>query len=391
MYKKIKNQFEYNFKIEKDGLYVIEIEAACQKENDLKVEINQIQFREITVGKNIQTFNIPPAWNGSWLKGLSKKVIFIIKLSQGRHSLKFIAKNEADIIQEPIIKLLEEKLTIKILENIQSEKRNRQAWITIVLVDLSLNFIDAQVACQKRFWDSDDVKLIIDNKIQKNSNSSWWGKNWLWQGRKMQGNPETKRIYANLGKGIHYIELWADEQPMINSFELDLGETENENEDNKVEEVKPKRIPTVENPEWTGDFSDDTEQMILARAIWGEARGTSREVKIAVAWSIKNRLGIRDKWDSYHNIILDPSQYSCFWERPPRDANLQALKSPLKNQGYYGKWKEAYKIVGQVINGEITDPTKGANHYYDDSIGAPFWATKDNFVIKIENIFFHKL
>lgn len=37
-------------------------------------------------------------------------------------------------------------------------------------------------------------------------------------------------------------------------------------------------------------------------------------------------------------------------------------------------WNNAYKIAGKVINNELPDPTKGANHYYDDSISVPYWA-----------------
>lgn len=38
------------------------------------------------------------------------------------------------------------------------------------------------------------------------------------------------------------------------------------------------------------------------------------------------------------------------------------------------EWLECYEIAGKVISGEIPDPTKGANHYYDDSINTPTWA-----------------
>ena len=188
---------------------------------------------------------------------------------------------------------------------------------------------------------------------------------------------------------MHYVELYADGSPALNKIEIEI------NRKNLGE------IPTVDNPKWTGDFNDDTEQMILTRAIWGEARGTSELARTAVAWCIKNRLGtlgtINKKVflrDNYHKIILEPYQYSAFWELPGKDFNLRALKDPLgttKNPADHNKWKETYNVAGQIISGEIPDPVSGANHYFDDSISTPKWATKENTIKKIDHFTFCKL
>ncbi len=161
-----------------------------------------------------------------------------------------------------------------------------------------------------------------------------------------------------------------------------------------------KRTPSVDDPKWTGDFNDDTEQMILARAIWGEARGASKLVCIGVGCSIRNRLGTKSKVglrNTYHKIILENSQYSAFWEKSGNDSNLKALRDPLgatKNLADHNKWKEIYFIAEQIINGEILDSTKGANHYYSKitkKYVPPYWATKKTFTVKIDNTYFHKL
>ena len=54
-------------------------------------------------------------------------------------------------------------------------------------------------------------------------------------------------------------------------------------------------------------------------------------------------------------------------------------------------WFNCYKIAGQIIEGTVSDPTHGSDHYYDDSINPPYWATNDSFVIKIDALIFHKL
>ena len=109
---------------------------------------------------------------------------------------------------------------------------------------------------------------------------------------------------------------------------------------------------------------------------------------------ILNRVGTKDTWDTYHNTILAPAQYSAFWEKPPKDSNLKALRDPIgntSNPNEHRKWKKTYEIAEQVMRGEAPDPTSGSNHYYDDSISRPSWLAKKNFVIKINAIYFHKL
>ncbi|MBI3443722.1 hypothetical protein HY008_03550 [Candidatus Woesebacteria bacterium] len=59
----------------------------------------------------------------------------------------------------------------------------------------------------------------------------------------------------------------------------------------------PGGIPTVDNPKWTGSFYDDTEVMLLSRAIYGEAGGEPKEAKVAVGWAIRNRVeDSRNRW-----------------------------------------------------------------------------------------------
>ena len=223
MYKKITENFEYNFDINQDGLYSITIEATGRKGQHLKVELDGTVLTGIIPGKRDLYYCIPPDWNGNLLKGTIKIVVLVAKLSNGNHILKFKPKGEIQIISEPKITLLPKEGAINILENIQSEEKDRQEWITIALVDLPLKSVEASITCQKRFWESDDVQIIIDDKIKKNQNNFWWGKNWFWQGRKLKGITRTDTFSSDLPQGLHYIELWADKMPILNSFRLDRG------------------------------------------------------------------------------------------------------------------------------------------------------------------------
>ena len=223
MYKKTSDEFDYTLNIDQEGIYSILMEASVSKKQFLKVELDGIILKGITSSKKDQYYSIPPDWNGNLLRGTTKIVVVIAKLSIGGHILKFKPKGEVQIISEPKINLLSNESLITILENIQSEERDRQPWITIALIDLPLKILEAAVTCQKRFWESDDVKLRIDDKTQKNPTFSWWGKYWFWQGRKLKGIAKTDTFFLDLEKSWHYMELWGDKTPKLNSLKLDLG------------------------------------------------------------------------------------------------------------------------------------------------------------------------
>lgn len=57
---------------------------------------------------------------------------------------------------------------------------------------------------------------------------------------------------------------------------------------------------------------------ILARTIYGEARGEPWEGKIAVAWVVRNRAERGGWWgDTIREVCLKPWQFSCWNETDP--------------------------------------------------------------------------
>src|SRR3989344_1599694 len=270
--KTIKDKFNHLFSIEQFGLYAITLVARCRSakqigqkgEEDLWVEIDGRRFREVPARAKPQYQDIPPAWNGSQLNGLSKTVVFLLLLDPGEHKLVFIPDNEAIIEKEPQIKLVSNYHQINFNIAEQAEDGNRRPWFAFALIDLPLKSFSADITVNYRFRDSDDVKLSIDGEIKKN-NLSILHRSWLWSANILtkffQRERQKKTFEENLGKDVHYIDFWADRIPILHEVVLDLG----------VDELK--QIPSVENPKWTGEnFRDDSEQMILARAIFGEVR-----------------------------------------------------------------------------------------------------------------------
>src|SRR3989338_3769255 len=100
--KKVTTNFSHTISIDQFGLYAVSITARCQgkrffglwKEQNLRLEINGIQFREIPPEKDIQLWNIPPAWNGTELRGLSKTITFILPLHVEDYIFKFFVDSE---------------------------------------------------------------------------------------------------------------------------------------------------------------------------------------------------------------------------------------------------------------------------------------------------------
>lgn len=384
--KKISGKYVITFSVDQSGLYKITITASCEKDQDLRVEIAGIKLREIPAEEKPQYMNIPPAWNGSQLKGLKKTVIFILKLDKGNHTVTFISNNGA-VIENFNIEYIPDAQNIQFNLEQKAQDGDRRPWYTFSLVNLPLKSITADITAKWHFLDSDDVKLIIDNIIKKNPYSILH-RNWAWSAgilKKIFGvEREEKTFIENLKVGIHYIEFWADRTPTLHSVKLDLGS------------VSLKRIPTVDDPEWTGDFADDTEEMILARLVFGEARNQSVEAMRGVAWVVKNRLlANRSDWgNTYHSVILTPNQFSVM---NPEDVNFPILTDPLNTESQITKdaWKRAYEVAQEVIKESVDDPTEGALFFHSADYPQKKFTTEDVlgaiFTTQIDDMLFYKI
>lgn len=381
----------HSFSVDRAGLYAVRVTARCRsgkqigerEGEDMRVEIDGVSFRELPPEERTQQFDIPPAWNGTALNGLAKSVIFLLLLRKGEHTMTFVPRRGAVIEHEPTITRFDDLNNVVLDLEEQAEDGNRRPWLTVALVDLPLVRIEADITAEWHVRDSDDVKLIIDNVIERNPHALLH-KYWLWSGsifkKLFRNERQARTIERSLERGVHYIELHADRTPTLHSITIDLGD------------FSLPRIPTVDDPIWTGDFHDDTDQMLLARLVYGEARDQNDRAKIGVAWSVRNRVEAnRSDWGStYYDVITDPEQYSAF---KVDDSNYKLVKDPFYTNNPIDRaaWRASYAIAEQVLLGTVDDPTSGSNHYYDDSAERiPSWATSESFIIKIDRIIFHR-
>ena len=129
------------------------------------------------------------------------------------------------------------------------------------------------------------------------------------------------------------------------------------------------------------DMTDDQTD-ILARTIYGEARGEGTKGMQAVANVVMNRVKAGSWYGaSIKDVCLKPYQFSC-WNA--NDVNRTIIVNATDAQ-----LKQARAIAEQAVAGTLPDITGGATHYYADTIAAPYWTASMKQTTKIgHHIFF---
>lgn len=129
---------------------------------------------------------------------------------------------------------------------------------------------------------------------------------------------------------------------------------------------------------------------ILARTLWGEARGEGLSGQIAVAWTIRNRVfdgNARSWWgEGYVGVCLKPYQFSC-WNKS--DSNFPYLSGAKEIPSK--QFAQAKRAADLVISGAEPDITGGATHYYASTmLKPPVWAEQAKQTLRLGNHIFFK-
>lgn len=138
------------------------------------------------------------------------------------------------------------------------------------------------------------------------------------------------------------------------------------------------------------EFYNELETDVLARTLWGEARGEGSAGMQAVACVILNRVRVVQDLGRYwwgNNIIQvcqKPYQFSC-WNRS--DPNFRKLQAVDDRDMYFAT---ALRIARRSIAGTIADITMGATHYHAAGI-TPYWARGEKPVAVIGRHIFYRL
>lgn len=138
------------------------------------------------------------------------------------------------------------------------------------------------------------------------------------------------------------------------------------------------------------EYYRELEIDVLARTLWGEARGEGPEGMKAVACVVLNRVAVAQDKGKYwwgNNVIQvcqKPYQFSC-WNRS--DPNFQKLQAVDSADLYFAT---ALRIARRALNGCLEDNTAGATHYHASSI-SPYWAQRQGPSAKIGNHIFYRI
>ncbi len=141
------------------------------------------------------------------------------------------------------------------------------------------------------------------------------------------------------------------------------------------------------------DPKNPTSIDVVARTIWGEARGSGLEGMAAVANVIGNRVNADigrdnkpDWWgEGYIAVCLKPWQFSCWNENDPNYAKLMAVELPDP------QFSDAIVFAWAQTNGRLRDRTKGSDSYYAAGMkNPPAWARGKVYQVEIGGHLFYK-
>jgi len=139
------------------------------------------------------------------------------------------------------------------------------------------------------------------------------------------------------------------------------------------------------------EFYNELEVDVLARTIFGEARGEPHEGLEAVASVVLNRVRVAQKrggrywWG--HNIIgvcQKPYQFSC-WNRS--DPSYKRLMEVTDKNIHFAT---CLRIARRAVIGTLKDNTGGATHYHADYV-SPYWVKGERSIKTIGRHIFYKL
>lgn len=139
-------------------------------------------------------------------------------------------------------------------------------------------------------------------------------------------------------------------------------------------------------PESHGSSTLDMDEVdVMARTIYGEARGEPDLGKIAVGWVIQNRLALNTWYgNTVSAVCLKPYQFSCWNLGNP---NLPKLRAATEADSHFAKCRDASI---KVLSSDVQDPTNGATHYHAAYIKPPPWTIGAKFTVRIGNHLFYK-
>ncbi len=122
-------------------------------------------------------------------------------------------------------------------------------------------------------------------------------------------------------------------------------------------------------------MTTDQDEDVLARTVWGEARGESVRGMEAVACVVMNRVAVARAhggafwWGgTVVEVCKKKWQFSCWNEDDPNREKVMAVNERD------AEFRIAKRIARRAVKGALEDPTGGATHYHVEGV-MPKWVT----------------
>ncbi len=132
-------------------------------------------------------------------------------------------------------------------------------------------------------------------------------------------------------------------------------------------------------------FQRELEADVLARTIWGEARGEGSAGMMAVANVVMNRVKRGGWWgSSVIEVCQKPFQFSCWNKDDPNRRAVMAI------DGGDIHFATALRIARRAVHGVLPDMTEGADHYHAAGV-YPEWSRGERPVAVIGSHIFYRL
>ena len=130
---------------------------------------------------------------------------------------------------------------------------------------------------------------------------------------------------------------------------------------------------------WLSSPSAKEDLDILARTIFGEARGELYGGKVAIGCVIMNRVNAKTWFGTgVVSVCLSPGQFSCWNANDPNREKV--LAASIDKDAFL----ECLDVAKRTLAGEFEDLTFGSRHYLAPGAN-PYWAKGKEPIIQIGN------
>lgn len=238
---------EVNFKISKEGLYLIKIAAKAKSakqnnstdDDDLRIALDEFNFGKYEIHDediSWKGFGTSASWNGATLKGGTKTIYFFVELKKGFHRIQFFADMKPYIISLEVLEVENSEFelnNLKPTKNIQTKNKGIP-WLSFIFFgsypkNIVLD-VNTKSSNEKGGNDGDNLKVLVNGKIQHNKQAptSKKYKNFYFSGdigaaKKLSISNEAISDPLAFENSI---ELWYDESPEIFKFYIHFFDTD---------------------------------------------------------------------------------------------------------------------------------------------------------------------